>query len=125
MTNSIGLHLMIQSSMSISQAAGSPLPLIHLISQSQAIKHHGLVIFGHAVQETISADEIMGMGVINADNHKCMTLGFIQTLDCKVLENMDKNLVDWYSNYLISRKDRLQKISNIVVADAFFSKKRS
>ena len=30
--------------------------------------------------------------------------------------------VDWYSGYLISRKDQLQKISNLVVADAFFSK---
>lgn len=36
---------------------------------------------------------------------------------------MDKNLVDWYNSYLISRKDRLQEISNIVVADTFFSPK--
>lgn len=35
---------------------------------------------------------------------------------------MDKNVVDWYSSYLISRNDQLQKISNTVVADAFFSK---
>ena len=35
---------------------------------------------------------------------------------------MDKNLVDWYSSYLISRKDKLQSISKTVVADAFFSK---
>ena len=36
---------------------------------------------------------------------------------------MDKNLVDWYNSYLISQKDRLQEISNIVVADTFFSPK--
>ena len=36
---------------------------------------------------------------------------------------MDKNLVDWYSCYLISRKDKLQSISKTVVADAFFFKK--
>lgn len=65
----------------------------------------------------------MGTEVIDVDNHKCMTLGSIQTLDCKTLENMNKNFIDWYSNYLISRKDRLQKISNIVVTDAFFSNK--
>ena len=35
---------------------------------------------------------------------------------------MDKNLVDWYSCYLISRKDKLQSLSRTVVADAFFSK---
>ena len=35
---------------------------------------------------------------------------------------MDKNLVDWYSCCLISRKDKLQSISKTVVADAFFSK---
>lgn len=51
-----------------------------------------------------------------------MTLGSIQTPDCKTLDNMGKNLVDWYSSYLISRKDKLQSISGTVVADAFFSK---
>ena len=30
-----------------------------------------------------------------------MTLGFIQTPDCKSLENMDRNLVDWYSSFRI------------------------
>ena len=64
----------------------------------------------------------MGIGVIDIDNHECMTLGSIQTPDCKTLDNMDKNLVDWYSSYLISRKDKLQSISGTVVADAFFSK---
>ena len=66
--------------------------------------------------------EIMGIGVIDIDNHECMTLGSIQTPDCKTLDNMGKDLVDWYGNYLISRKDKLQGISRTVVADAFFSK---
>lgn len=47
----------------------------------------------------------MGIGVIDIDNHKCMTLGSIQTPDCKTMDNMGKNLVDWYSSYLIRRKD--------------------
>ena len=51
--------------------------------------------------------EIMGIGVIDIDNHECMTLGSIQTPDCKTLDNMGKNLVDWYSGYLISRKDKI------------------
>ena len=66
--------------------------------------------------------EILGIGVIDIDNHECMTLGSIQTPDCKTLDNMGKNLVDWYSNYLISRNDKLQSLSKTLVADAFFSK---
>ena len=31
--------------------------------------------------------EIMGIGVIDIDNHECMTLGSIQTPDCKSLDN--------------------------------------
>lgn len=65
--------------------------------------------------------EIMGIGVIDIDNHECITLSSIQTPDSKTLDSMNKNLVDWYNSYLISRKDKLQKISNRVVADAFFS----
>lgn len=51
-----------------------------------------------------------------------MTLGSIQTPDCKTLDNMGKNLVNWYSSYLISKKEEIQSISKMVVADAFFSK---
>ena len=64
----------------------------------------------------------MGIGVIDIDNHECMTLGSIQMPDCKTLDNMGKNLVNWYSSYLISKKEEIQSISKIVVADALFSK---
>ena len=66
--------------------------------------------------------EIMGIGVIDIDNHECMALGSIQTPDSETLNGVGKTLVDWYSGYLISRKDQLQRISKRVVADAFFSK---
>ena len=66
--------------------------------------------------------EIMGIGVIDVDNHECMTLGLVQSPDTKTLDNIDKTLVDWYSGYLINRKEQIQRVSNIVVADAFFSK---
>ncbi|MCI5706418.1 MAG: DUF4143 domain-containing protein, partial [Odoribacter sp.] len=46
--------------------------------------------------------EIMGIGVSDIDTPDCMTFGSIQTPDCKTLDHMDKNLVDWYSSYLIS-----------------------
>ena len=66
--------------------------------------------------------EIMGIGVIDVDNHECMTLGSVQTPDAKTLDNMDKSLVDWYAGYLVKRREQLQRVSEIVVADAFFSK---
>ena len=66
--------------------------------------------------------EIMGIGVIDVDNRECMTLGSVQTPDTKTLDNVDKSLVDWYAGYLIKRREHLQRVSNIVVADAFFSK---
>ena len=38
--------------------------------------------------------EIMGIGVIDVDNHECMTLGSVQSPDTKTLNNIDKTLVD-------------------------------
>lgn len=35
---------------------------------------------------------------------------------------MDYNLVEWYCQNLIVLKEKLQKISHLIVADAFFSK---
>lgn len=56
------------------------------------------------------------------DNCDCMTLSAIQPPDTKSLEEMDYNLVDWYCQNLIILKEKLQKISRLIVADAFFSK---
>ena len=66
--------------------------------------------------------EIMGIGVIDVDNRECMTLGSVQSPDTKTLDNIDRSLADWYAGYLVSRREQIHRISNIVVADAFFSK---
>lgn len=66
--------------------------------------------------------EIFGVGVIDVENHDCMTLSAVQTPDAKSLEEMDYNLVEWYCQNLIVLKENLQKISHLIVADAFFSK---
>lgn len=66
--------------------------------------------------------EITGIGVIDVDNHECMTLGSVQTPDKSTLESCDKNLMDWYSSYLISIQEHLKRISNTVVCKTFFSK---
>ena len=36
----------------------------------------------------------MSIGVIDIDNLECMASGFIQTPNCKTLDNMGKNLVN-------------------------------
>ena len=66
--------------------------------------------------------ELLGIGLIDVENHDCMTLGALQTPNAKTLEELDYNLVDWYRELLISMKDRLQAISKLLVADAFFAK---
>ena len=66
--------------------------------------------------------ELLGIGLIDVENHDCMTLGALQTPNARTLEEMDYNLVDWYRELLISMKDRLQTISKLLVADAFFAK---
>ena len=47
-------------------------------------------------------------------------LGSVQTPDNATLESCGKNLVDWYSSYLISIQEHLKRISGTVVCDAFF-----
>ena len=66
--------------------------------------------------------ELMGIGLIDVDNHECMILSALQTPNAKTLEEMDYNLVDWYRQLLIAMKDKLLPISKNLVADAFFAK---
>lgn len=75
-----------------------------------------------AAGETKKGLELTGIGLMDVDNHECMTLGSFQTPDSITLEDMDYNLIDWYREQLISRKDRLLPITKTIVADAFFSK---
>lgn len=68
--------------------------------------------------------EIFGIGVIDVENHDCycIPLSAVLTTDTKSLEEMYYNLVEWYCQNLIVLKEKLQKISRLIVADAFFSK---
>ena len=65
--------------------------------------------------------EILGIGVIDIDNHDCMALGPFG-------RRIARPWIIWArisltgTAYLISRKDKIQSISRTVVADAFFSK---
>ena len=67
--------------------------------------------------------EIGGMGVVDMENNTALHLEAIQTPDYKTLKQKDMTLLDWYADIIVSRKDNLLSISEILVADAYFSKK--
>ncbi len=66
--------------------------------------------------------EIMGIGLVDADNKECIVLQAQQTPDTVTLDNMYKSLIDWYVATIKSKKEPLMKLSSCIVADAFFSK---
>jgi len=66
--------------------------------------------------------EISGIGAIDIDMNQCLHLEAIQTAPPKTLNTVKMTLIDWYASILKDRKEQLQVISSIVVADAYFSK---
>ena len=67
--------------------------------------------------------EITGIGVLDVENHECATLAALQTPDARSLEEMGYNLVEWYRENLIALRDKLQPVSKLIAADAFFAKR--
>ena len=65
--------------------------------------------------------EITGLAAIDVENHTAFHLEAVQTLTDN---NKGSTLVDWYANIVTKRKEDLIHISNILVADAWFSKKK-
>lgn len=65
--------------------------------------------------------EIAGLAAIDIENHTAFHLEAVQTVTDS---NTDSTLTDWYANVISSRKETLCTISNILVADAWFSKKK-
>lgn len=66
--------------------------------------------------------EIAQIALIDIDLKQSFHLEAVQTVPAKTLKVASMSLVDWYAQTIIKRKESLQKVSNIVVADAFFSK---
>ena len=46
--------------------------------------------------------EILGIGIIDIDNHDCMTLGSIQTPDCKTLDNLCRPILGLTSSLVLN-----------------------
>lgn len=66
--------------------------------------------------------EISGIGLIDMDLHTCFHLEAVQTPPTKTLEQVKYTLIDWYLHVLRTRKEILLRLTNYVVADAYFSK---
>lgn len=66
--------------------------------------------------------EITGIGVIDLDHHTAFSLESVQTPGPESLKSADKTLVDHYAQIVIDRKEELQKLSNYLVVDGYFSK---
>jgi len=76
--------------------------------------------------------EIMGIALVDADDHDAVHLKAVQTVDivskgrpAKYLASMDdkNSLLAWYLKVVASEKDSLKELSDTIVADAYFSKK--
>jgi hypothetical protein len=65
--------------------------------------------------------EIGGIAAIDINNHTAFHLDAVQTI---IDNRKGSTLTDWYANIITSRKESLSSISNILVADAWFSKKK-
>ena len=67
--------------------------------------------------------EIMVIGAISLSKHNCVMLGAIQSPNFKTLESeKDMSMLDWYISLVRSKADELLSLTDIMVADAFFSK---
>ncbi len=65
--------------------------------------------------------EIMGIGLVNVTQNKCMMLRAHQTPGTSELKMRGKELTDHYIGVLKRYKKKLLPVTDIVVADAFFS----
>ena len=66
--------------------------------------------------------EILGISVIDVDLHSCMMLRAVQTALEKGKEKNDMTLYQWYAKVLDDYRKQLQRVSDVLVADAAFSK---
>jgi len=67
--------------------------------------------------------EIMGIGLVNVEANDCIMLRAHQSLNQKELNLRNKSQVEYYISVIKRYSKELLKLSNIVVADAFFSTK--
>lgn len=68
--------------------------------------------------------EIMAFGAISVIKGKCMMLEAVQTPPAEELHNKKAiTMLEWYLQLVTSQSERLHEISDVLTADAFFSRK--
>lgn len=76
-----------------------------------------------AAQRVKRGLEIMAVGAVSLSKRTCVMLGAIQSPNFKTLESKKgMSMLDWYISLVRSKADELLTLSDIMVADAFFSK---
>ena len=87
---------------------------------------HGIGKFWSGVaQRSKRGLEIMAIGAISLNKHSCVMLGAVQSPNFKTLESEQKmSMLDWYIFAVRSKATELLSLSDVLVADAFFSKYR-
>lgn len=67
--------------------------------------------------------EIMAIGAVSLSRHTCVMLGAVQSPDFRTLgSEKDMSMLDWYISLVRSKAVELLPLTDILVADAFFSK---
>lgn len=67
--------------------------------------------------------EIMAIGAVSLRRHTCVMLGAVQSPDFRTLgSEKDMSMLDWYISLVRSKAVELLSLTDILVADAFFSK---
>lgn len=66
--------------------------------------------------------EIAEFSLLDIDSNQSFHLEAAQTPPVETLKTVSMTLPEWYAFSIISRKEKLQELSNIIVADAYFSK---
>lgn len=76
-----------------------------------------------AAQRVKRGLEIMAVGAVSLSKRTCVMLGAIQSPNFKTLESKNgMSMLDWYISLVRSKADELLTLSDIMVADAFFSR---
>ena len=67
--------------------------------------------------------EIMAIGAISLSKHTCVMLGAVQSPNFRTLESEKQmSMLDWYVALVRSKATEMLSLTDILVADAFFSK---
>ena len=65
----------------------------------------------------------MAIGAISLSKHSCVILGAVQSPNFRTLESeSDMSIFDWYVSLVWSKATELLSLTDILVADAFFSR---